>query len=257
MKILSTPFAKFYHSLLAVFTIALMATSLNAATGDELLMGALPPSAVNKPIIAGDALTKAVYNAVSANKTQAPEIVAAAIPKTHSMATQKAIVKAAIAALGDYKALPKGLIPRIVYSAIKASPNCGTTEGYAKDGYAKDAANGCECAEQYTKSAIESLGADPSERLVTDIVTSAIQASNGRCATRIANAASGAAPQYASSIADAAARAARNGGDLAGNDPSNSGDEVVFSPTGRPVPAPFVFPPATNGGIVPETTPVN
>jgi hypothetical protein len=239
----------------AALALTLGTSSLLAATGDELLMGALPASSMNKSTIASDTLLKAVSDAVAANKEQAPEIVAAAIAKTRSMVTQKAIVKTAIAALGDYKSLPKGLIPQIVYAAIKASPNCGTSDGksgYSKDGYSKDGMGGCECAEQYTKSAIESLGADPSERLVEDIVTSAVQATDGKCADRVANAASQAAPQYASSIADAAARAGKGG-----MPDSEFGDGVVFSPTGRPVPAPFVFPPATNGGIVPPTTPVN
>lgn len=237
---------------IAVLAVAFSSSNLLAASGDELLMSSLPSSSVNKSVIDGDTLVKAVYNAVSANKEQAPEIVAAAITKTRSMATQKAIVKSAIAALGDYNSLPKGLIPQIVYAAIKASPNCGMSDG--KSGYDKDAAFNCACAEEYTKAAIEALGGNPSERLVTDITVAAIQATDGRCADSIANAASSVAPQYASSIADAAARSARGNGDAFGSDPA---DGIVFSPTGRPVPAPFVFPPATNGGIVPEVTPVN
>ncbi len=241
-------------TILAVITLTVNLHSVSAATGDELLASSLPASSMNKGVIDGETLVKAVYQAVIANKDQAPEIVGAAIPKTRSIKTQEAIVKAAVSALGS----STKRVPQIVYSAIKSSPNCGTSDG--KSGYSKESPASCECAVHYVKAAIEALGANPSEKLVIDITTAAIQATEGRCARQIADAASQAAPQYASSIADAAARAGREGGN--NFDPgSRFGDSeldgVVFSPTGRPVPAPFVFPPATNGGIVPDTTPVN
>ena len=244
----------------AVAAISMSVSPLVAATGDELLMSALPAASMNRGVIDGDTLVSAVSQAVSQNKRQAPEIVSAAIPKARTMATQKAIVRAAIVALGDYRSEPKGLIPQIVYAAIKSSPNCGSGDG--KNGYGKDGARGCECAEQFTKTAIEALGADPSERLVTDITAAAIQATDGRCANDVVNAASGAAPQYASAIADAGARAGTgNGPDFSNGDGgiTDPNEGIVFSPTGRPVPAPFVLPPSSNGGGVsgPTTSPVN
>lgn len=239
---------------IAALTLTFSANLLHAATGEELLMSALPPAALNQSVIDNDSLVGAVSNIVREHKKEAPEIVGAAITKTRSLATQKAIVKVAIIALGDYQSLPKGLIPQIVYSAIKHSPNCGTSEGAS--GYSKDGNVGCECAEQYTKAAIEALGANPSEKLVTDIVTSAIQALDGKCADRIVTGASEVAPQFASGIADAAARVGRGEATNFSNE-GDPGEGVVFSPTGRPIPSPFIFPPAAGGGIVPDTTPVN
>ncbi len=254
MKMILPNLSRFFRRatfVVAASTLISSAAFLSAATGDELLIGALPPSAINKPVIDGDTLTKAVYEAVLANKSQAPEIVAAAIPKTRSLATQKAVVKAAISALGDYQSLSSGLVPQIVYAAIKAAPNCGSSDGksdgksgYEKDGYSKDS-NGCHCAEEFTRSAIEALGPNPSERVVTDIVSSAIQASNGRCADQIANAASDAAPQYASAIANAAS----------GKGQTSEFGEIGFGPTDRPIPAPFVVQ-TPGGGLSSPMTPV-
>ncbi|MEO7933616.1 MAG: hypothetical protein ABIT76_10705 [Chthoniobacterales bacterium] len=233
-----------------------MATSLQAATGDELLVAALPASAMNKSVIKDDVILRAVYKSVGEHKKQAPEIVCAAMSRTRGLAIHKEIVRTAITALGDPKTAPRDLIVAIVHSAVTCS-TCSTAEN-RRDGRNRNDVDdrrgeygfNCDCAAAFTRVAIEALGTDPSQRLVTDIVTDVIRTLNGRCADRIVSAASEAAPQFASAIAEAGASAG-------GNDTSAPSDEVVFSPTGRPVPAPFVFPPATNGGIVPDTTPVN
>ena len=254
---------KFRFALAILATVATCGISqIHAASGEELLMGALPASSVNRSQIDKTTLVDAVSQAVSANKRQAPEIVGAAITKTNSLATQNAIVRAAINALGDEKS-DSSVVPQIVYAAVRNAPNCGGSDsGYDKDGYSKDSSAGCECAEQFTRTAIEALGSNPSEKMVVAITTSAIQALDGRCADRIVNAASQAAPQYASSIADAGARAGRGSGEGRNADGFANGDGsegVVFSPTGRPVPAAFVLPPSSSngGGVVPDTTPVN
>lgn len=235
---------------LVLGTVTFNASSLLAATGNDLLVSSLSASDVNKSVIGSKALLAAVYEAVSKNKAQAPEIVAAAIPKTSSVATQKEIIRTAIAALGDPKSAPKGTIPNIVSAAIKAAPKGGYSDG--KSGYSKDAGD-CGVAEEFTQAAIEALGSNATERLVSDIVEAAIVANDGKCADRVANGATQAAPQFADSIADISSRVSR--GQTGAFD--GTGSEIVFSPTGRPVPAPFNVPPATNGGISPETTPVN
>jgi len=235
---------------LAITAITFNASTLFAATGNDLLVSSLSASDANKNVIGSKALLAAVYDAVSKNKSQAPEIVAAAIPKTSSVATQKEIIRTAIAALGDPKSAPKGTVANIVAAAIKAAPKGGFSDG--KSGYSKDSGD-CGLAEDFTQAAIEALGPNVSERLVNEIVEAAILANNGKCSDRIANGATQAAPQFADSIADISSRASR--GETLAFD--GSGSEIVFSPTGRPVPSPFNVPPATNGGISPETTPVN
>ena len=222
---------------------------MEAATGAELLTAALPAASVNDSNVKGDVILKAVYQAVGANKRQAPEIVCAAMERTRGMAIHKEIVRTAITALGDPKKVSKSAAGEIVAAAINCS-NC-------KDKLEERAADArFECAEQFVRVAIEALGADVSEGVVTAIVNSAINALGGRGAEGIVSAASGAAPQHASAIADAGARAGRGNG--LDNPNNEDGDGLVFNPTGRPVPAPFVFPPSSSGGdgIVDETTPV-
>ena len=231
--------------MLAVGCVLLASTSLRAATGDELLTAAIPAAYVNSANVKSDVMLRAVYQAVSENKRQSPEIVCAAMNRTQGEVVHREIVRTAVTALGK----ETKMIPDMVASAVKCS-TCRVSDGKSEPDL------GCECAAYYTRVAIEALGTNPSERLVDDIVGYAIRAMDGRCADRIVSAASQAAPQYASSIADAGARAGRAGGLDNPNNP-NSGDGIVFNPTGRPVPAPFVFPPSTGGGIVPDTTPVN
>jgi len=227
----------------------------NAASGEELLASAMPPSSLNSDVVKTDVLLAAVTKAVSEHKSQAPEIVCAAMSKTRSLAVHKSIVEAGIAALGSAKSDQK-IIPQIVFAAVKCS-TCGNSATASNNA-------GCECAAEFTKVAILALGANPSEEIVLNITTSAIRALNGRCADRIVRAASEAAPEFASSIADAGARAASDTG-VAGTDEFETGDGtdgLVFGPTGRPVPASFVPPPSSvsgNPGEVPGVviTPVN
>jgi hypothetical protein len=212
----------------------------------------LPAASANKSNVKSDVLLKAVYQAVGSNKSKAPEIVCAAMGRSRGLGIHKEIIRTAITALGDPKTVSKGAVASIVSAAI----GCSNCKDKAEEGNANA---GCECAEQFTQVAIEALGPDISEELTNAIVVAAIEALNGRCADGIVNAASRVAPQHASAIADAGARAGRgNGNGLDNENNPNGGDGIVFNPTGRPVPAPFVLPPAgTNGGaLVDDTTPV-
>lgn len=245
----SPSLAKSLRSLLAMASLLLASTTMHAATGDQLLVAAMPAASVNSANIKSDVILRAVYQAVSENHKQAPEIVCSAMNRSQGEAVHREIVRTAVTALGkDTK-----MVPEVVASAVRCS-TCRNGDGKSDGKSESDL--GCECAAQFTRVAIEALGANPSERLVDDIVIYVIRALDGRCGGRIVDAASQAAPQYASSIADAGARASRGGGFDNANDPGDV-DGIVFNPTGRPVPAPFVFPPATNGGLVPDTTPVN
>jgi hypothetical protein len=232
--------------------MAVSAGHLQAAAGEELLVQQLPASAMNKAVVKTDVLLSAVTKAVIKNPKQGAEITCAAMAKSRGNEVHNSIVKTAIAALGPKPS--KNAVGEIVYAAVKCS-DCVDRNDQTADA-------GCACAGQLTKSAIEALGPNPSEALVLSITESAIRGLDGRCADAIVRAATEAAPEYAASIADAGARAGRGTGQ--GNGALASGealgeDGVVFNPTGRPVPAPFVFPPAGGGGggIVRDTTPVN
>ncbi|HEY5753925.1 MAG TPA: hypothetical protein VIT21_12300 [Chthoniobacterales bacterium] len=248
----------------------------NAATGNELLIEQLSPDDVNKGTMACDTLENAVSRAVSAHKTQSPEIVSAAIVRAPNFECQKRLVTVAIQSLGDRK-LVRQYAPQIAEAAVRSTPDCTVATmgkddvAFDKDGKAgpyvrsfdKDGKGGpylssfdkdgkagppldiCACAEALTATAIAAIGGDPNV---------AAEAFNSSSEPRLYT-------TTGQSYADGETVMAIVQSVLSAVPASCAGSILESAPATAmdppSVPPPFVFQAPPTGGIVPEVTPVN